>query len=101
MKDTAPPTTEKTPPTQISRPALRFDWMDWLPYLEDADIPDEQKREWIETVWSIVLAFVDLGFDIKSAPEICGEEIDLHAILSAGVLNLADAQTDETEACHE
>jgi len=101
MKDTAPPTTDNTPPTQIPRPALRVDWMDWLPYLDDEDISQEQKREWIETVWSIVLAFVDLGFDIKSTPEICGEEIDLHAILTAGVLNLEDAQTEGTEGRHE
>lgn len=64
-----------------SAPALRFDWADWLPYLEDQDIPEEQKRELIETLWSIVVAFVDLGWQLNPKPEICGEAIDLKAIL--------------------
>lgn len=64
-------------------PALRFDWTDWLPYLEDQDIPDEQKRELIETLWSIVVAFVDLGWKLNPESEICGEALDLKAILSS------------------
>ncbi len=64
-------------------PALRFDWNDWLPYLEDEDIPEEHKRALIESLWSIVVAFVDLGWQLNPRPEICGNEIDLKAILSA------------------
>lgn len=66
-----------------SVPALRFDWSDWLPYLEDQDVPDEQKRELIETLWSVVVAFVDLGWQINSKQQIAGSEIDLKAILMA------------------
>lgn len=62
--------------------ALRFNWTDWLPYLEDQDIPEEQKRALIETLWSIVVAFVDLGWQLNPKPEICGEALDLKAILT-------------------
>ena len=41
--------------------------------------------------------FVDLGFDIKSAPEICGEEIDLKALLEAAVVNSNDATSGTTD----
>ena len=64
-------------------PALRFDWMDWLPYLEDQDVSKEQKRELIETLWSIVVAFVDLGWRLNPKPEIGGEALDLKAVLTA------------------
>lgn len=64
-------------------PALRFDWTDWLPYLEDQDIPDEQKRELIETLWRIVGAFVDLGWQINPKAEFAGEALDLKAILES------------------
>lgn len=68
---------------KTSVPALRFDWTDWLPYLEDQDIPDDQKRVLIETLWSIIVAFVDLGWQINSGQEISGSGLDLKSILNA------------------
>ena len=63
------------------------------PYLDD-DIPEDQKRQLIETLWSIILCFVDLGYDIKSPAVICGETIDLKAALEAAVLHSKEAQID-------
>lgn len=69
--------------SDTSPPSLRFDWTDWLPYLEDQDVPEEQKRLLIEALWGIVVAFVDLGWQIKPEPENSGNTFDLKAILSA------------------
>lgn len=66
----------------LPAPALRFDWTDWLPYLEDQDIPEDRKRELIESLWSIVVSFVDLGWQVTSQPEFSGEVLDLKAILT-------------------
>lgn len=93
MTDTAPP---KRTHQMLSRPTVAFDWRDWLPYLDD-DIPEDQKRQLIEALWSIILSFVDLGFEVKSPADICGESIDLKAALEATVLHLTDAQTDPEE----
>lgn len=83
-----------TPPPDKHAPALIFDWQDWLPYVAEADIPDAQKREMIETLWQIVVAFVDLGFDLNphqhtqpDGQESCGQSIDLKSVLEAAVLN--------------
>ncbi|MCE8006625.1 hypothetical protein [Aestuariivita sp.] len=46
-------------------PTLSIDWEAYLPYLEDEDIPDTQKRVLIESLWSIMLSFVDLGFGLS------------------------------------
>ncbi|MDJ0826437.1 MAG: hypothetical protein QNJ16_13105 [Rhodobacter sp.] len=67
--------------------ALRFDWEDWLPYLADSELSEDQKREFIESLWAIVMGFVDLGFHLNPTAEICGETIDLRAVLEAAVLN--------------
>lgn len=67
---------------QSRAPALRFEWTDWLPYLEDQDIPDEHKRALIETLWSIVVSFVDLGWQLNAKPGPGGEVLDLKAILT-------------------
>ncbi|MEL6203369.1 MAG: hypothetical protein AAFR39_13535 [Pseudomonadota bacterium] len=83
-----------TPKTSL---ALAFDWQEWLPYFEDQDIPEAQKREMIETLWQIVVAFVDLGFDLNphqqaqnqssnDAQESAGETFDLKAVLEQLVL---------------
>ena len=49
---------------------------------------DDQKREMIEALWSIVIAFVDLQWEITDASkETCGQTLDLRAALEAAVLN--------------
>ncbi len=100
MKETAPANIPITPETQLSSPALRFDWTDWLPYLDQEDVPDDQKRALIETLWSIVLAFTDLGWNIKSSAKSCGEALDLHTVLAAHMVRSNEMQNDE-EAAHD
>lgn len=70
--------TDPKPPV----PALRFDWTDWLPYLDDQEIPDEQKRELIETLWGIVVSFIDLSWQVGPHPQ-TGASLDLKAIVEA------------------
>lgn len=100
MTDTPPHatrTTPQTPSTPINRPALIFNWMDWLPYFDHSDAPIEQKRIWIETLWLTVSCFADLGFDIKSSSESCGEEIDLKAVLEAAVVSSSHASPHSSD----
>lgn len=72
-----------------------------MPYLEGADIPVEQNLVLIETLWSIVLTFVDLGFDVKSLSESCGTDIDLKAALEAAVLNSDHAKSPDPSQLHK
>lgn len=82
---------------------LVFNWEDWLPYLEDAAIPDAQKREMIETLWHNVVGFVDLGFALNPHQQVqksenqqdqqsCGQNLDLKMLLEDAVLKSATAQ---------
>ena len=71
-------------------PAIHFDWRDWQHFLEDADGTDAEKRELIEVVQKIVLCFVDAGFALNPTQQICGEDIDLTAILMRDVVDLTD-----------
>ena len=45
-------------------PSIGIDWDFYMQLLSESDAPDEQKRELIETLWNIVVAFVDLGFGV-------------------------------------
>ncbi|MEM7663961.1 MAG: hypothetical protein AAF292_17090 [Pseudomonadota bacterium] len=73
-----------------ARPKVQFDWRDWLPYLAASDASEDQKRELIETVWAIVLTFVDLGWEVEAASEAseknCGQSFDLTAALMSAVV---------------
>ncbi len=44
--------------------ALSLDVDYYQSFLDDTDIPEDKKRELIETLWSIVVSFVDLGFGV-------------------------------------
>lgn len=81
------------PPPKNSQ-GIKCDWEQWRTYLAGVDAPDDQKREMIETLWAIVVEFVDLGMDV-SAQESCGQVIDLNAALEAAVLNSYDTKEAE------
>lgn len=64
------------PPDQPGRPnrlpTLTIDWELYGRYLDDSDLPEAHKRLLIETLWSIVVSFVDLGFRLNPVAESCG-----------------------------
>ncbi len=45
---------------------LTFDADYYQGFLDDADIPNDQKREFLETLWNIMVQFVDMGFGIEA-----------------------------------
>lgn len=102
MTDTAPqnasnPTQPPNEPSPNPPPQVAFDWQDFLPYLAEADLTEDQKRAFIETMWGIVLAFVDLGYEVRSPRETCGQALDLRAALQAAVLG-SDAPKEKGDA---
>lgn len=82
MTDTPPNFNPETAP-----PSLSIDWEAYLPFFEDEDIPDDQKQELIEALWSIVVSFVDLGFGVHPVQQVCGQDISLAEMPVADVLN--------------
>lgn len=62
-------------------PRLTIDWELYAELLEDSDLTDVEKKEFIETLWSLVVSFVDLGFEISSESRI--ENVLPHEMLEA------------------
>lgn len=50
-------------------PAVSVDWELYAHALEDSDLTDDEKREFIDTLWYIIRQFVDLGFGIESTQQ--------------------------------
>lgn len=57
-------------------PQLTIDWDAYGQYLEESDLSDDQKIALIETLWSIVVSFVDLGFGVGNAENSDGDDAD-------------------------
>lgn len=47
--------------------AVTLDLKAYLAQLDDWDIPDDQKTEFIRTLWELLLSFAQMGFDIHPA----------------------------------
>ena len=42
-------------------------------YLDHSGMDDAQKEEWLNALWTIIVAFVDLGFGVHPAQQACGQ----------------------------
>lgn len=51
------------------RPTLTLDFDRYAPFLDDEDIGEDDKRALLEALWSIVVGFVDLGFEVRAVGE--------------------------------
>lgn len=77
-------------------PSLSVDWGFYAAMLEDSDMPLDQQKELVETLWSIVVTFVDLGFDLHPVQQICGEGDDPLSDERPDLLSLLQAEWTQT-----
>lgn len=57
-------TCKKTTATIDSRPQVSVDLQRYAHFLEDADLTEKQRREFLKALWSIICSFVELGFHV-------------------------------------
>lgn len=53
--------------------SLQIDCEKWQGYLDDPTLSQEQKEQIITSIWQIMMAFVDLGFEVHPVQEACGQ----------------------------
>lgn len=57
-----------------ARPIVTVDVEKYQAYLDDPKLSEEQKEEFLQAIWSIMVAFVDLGFGVHPLQEVCGQD---------------------------
>ncbi len=65
-----------TNPTSPPRLTLTLDMEKYLSQIDDWDITETQKQEFIETLWGLLVSFAELGFEIspvEQALKACGQ----------------------------
>lgn len=97
MNDPKPPIHERDPTRENdSTPGnltIQFDAREFAHFLADLDLPDAQKLEYIETLWTIILHFIDMGFGIHPIQQACGQFDDDAALCG-------DADSDVVKSPH-
>ncbi len=88
MTDIPPEFNPETAP-----PSLTIDWDAYLPLFEDETISDDDKRELIDALWSIVVSFVDLGFGVHPVQQACGKDISLAELPIGDVLEFSSTSS--------
>ena len=58
---------------EAGKPSVEIDVAKYQAYLDDPSLSEDQKEEIINALWSIMVAFVDLGFGVHPAQEVCGK----------------------------
>lgn len=70
---TKQPLSQSSASVSATQPSVEIDFEAYLPYLEDADICEDEKLKLIETLFSIMRSFCDLGFGIHPVQHPCGK----------------------------
>jgi hypothetical protein len=52
--------------------ALELDQEKYLPELAEFDLTEAQKREFLETLWSVMRTFVEAGFRVDGCGQVLG-----------------------------
>ena len=101
MKDQAPPDTDFTAnvlrsiDTGSGRRALTFNAAKYEAMIEGLDLDEDEKHELLGEMWNVIVAFVDLGFEVKmqdDPPETCGQSDTMPDGAGEAVLDCSDIQ---------
>ncbi|WP_306049681.1 hypothetical protein [Oceaniradius stylonematis] len=65
MSDRLPASQDLDQPTACKpRRKVEIDWDRYMAMLDDDDLSDAEKQQFLEALWQIIVQFVDLGFGV-------------------------------------
>lgn len=56
-----------------AKPRFEIDVEKYQSYLDGSDLNDAQREDFLRALWSVILAFVDLGFGVHPVQQACGQ----------------------------
>lgn len=67
---------ETSAPSAKSQPVITVDYEAYAHLLDDADLSEDDKRELLQALWSIICSFVQLGYGVHPAQQACGKLLE-------------------------
>lgn len=81
-----------------AKPRLEIDIQKYQAYLDGSGLTPTQKEDFLRALWSIMVAFVDLGFGVHPVQQACGQvekSLDPPAQADSDGVNSAEPNTSE------
>lgn len=76
---------------KLDRPILHIDYALYDRHLKDSDLSEAEKQAFLESLWDIIVGFVDLGFGVhplqQAAPDGCEQDLDLSSLMATDVIS--------------
>jgi hypothetical protein len=57
----------------VERPTLTFDYERYAPMLDDPALSEEDKKQALEALWTILVNLMELGITIEADKRTCGQ----------------------------
>src|SRR5690606_29396210 len=57
-----------------ARPIVAVDVEKYQAYLDEPNLSEEQKEEFLQAIWSVMVAYVERGFGVHPLQEVCGQD---------------------------
>ncbi|MCB9958711.1 MAG: hypothetical protein H6843_08925 [Rhodospirillaceae bacterium] len=80
-----------------ARPIMTIDLEKYQSLLDDPRLSDEHKEEFLEALWSIVVAFVELGFGVHPLQEVCEQNQPTDEKTSKDAFDLVRSEESESD----
>lgn len=84
-----------------ARPILTVDVRKYQSLIDDPNLSEAQKEEFLRALWSVVVTFVELGFSVHPLQEVCGQDSGILSVSPKGAFDqvksndLNETQDDE------
>lgn len=59
-----------------SKPSIAVDVERYQAYLDGSDLTQAEKEEFLQTLWGIIVSFVEWGYGVHPLQEVCGKEAE-------------------------
>lgn len=82
---------------QASNGTLRIDVERYQHMLDSADLSEDQKREVLEALWTIIVTVVELGYGVHPMQEVCGQTDNLADEWSASNPDALDCENSSEQ----
>lgn len=87
-----------------AKPTLSVDVERYQHFLDESDLSEAQKAEFIQSLWNIMMSFVELGFGVHPLQEVCGKDAGTSTLSTdadSDALSLDHPQDDEDARANE
>lgn len=80
-----------------TKPTMRVDVERYQKYLDDSDMSAAEKEEFLQTLWQIMMSFVELGYGVHPLQEVCGKDAGTVSGRAKDAMDAVSSHKDEQE----